>query len=120
VLALLRGLRAALGHEPRSSLPPRGQGRLAQVLRLGQRLLGLGPYEPGADVSYPLRLSRSEAARGGPKRLTLERERQRDEVVVTIPPGVRSGTRLRLRGKGRPTPNGATGDAYLIVEVLDF
>jgi DnaJ-class molecular chaperone len=38
-------------------------------------------------------------------------------VVVRIPAGVRAGTRLRLRGKGRPLPGGDRGDAYLIVEV---
>jgi DnaJ-class molecular chaperone len=37
--------------------------------------------------------------------------------VVLIPAGVRSGTRLRLRGKGRRRDDGSRGDAYLAVEV---
>jgi len=36
---------------------------------------------------------------------------------VTIPAGIRGGTRLRLRGKGRALATGERGDAYLIVEV---
>jgi DnaJ-class molecular chaperone len=38
-------------------------------------------------------------------------------VLVTIPAGVRRGTRLRLRGKGRTLATGERGDAYLVVEV---
>jgi len=40
-----------------------------------------------------------------------------DEVLVTIPPGIRAGTRLRLRGKGRALPDGVRGDAYLLVDI---
>jgi len=35
-----------------------------------------------------------------------------EELLVTIPQGVRSGTRLRLRGKGKDG-----GDRYLRVDV---
>jgi len=40
-------------------------------------------------------------------------------VKVTIPAGIRPGTRLRLRGKGRPRPDGSRGDAYLAVEIVE-
>jgi DnaJ-class molecular chaperone len=40
-----------------------------------------------------------------------------DTILVTIPAGVRSGTRLRVRGKGHRGPNGARGDAYLDLQV---
>jgi DnaJ-class molecular chaperone len=118
-LALLRVLRSFLGGRNPAPVPAHGQGMLARALRIGQRLLGVGTHRIGPDVSYPLRLSHDEAARGGVRRLTLGREQQRNEVLVTIPPGVRSGTRLRLRGKGRPTVDGGSGDAYLIVEVAE-
>jgi curved DNA-binding protein len=49
--------------------------------------------------------------------VTLRRAEGDDEVLVTVPAGVRSGTRLRLRGKGRSLGGGGRGDAYLIVEV---
>jgi curved DNA-binding protein len=68
-------------------------------------------------VSFPLQLTRAEASQGARKRVTLRRAEGDDEVVVTVPAGVRAGTRLRLRGKGRPLAGGDRGDAYLVVEV---
>jgi DnaJ-class molecular chaperone len=49
----------------------------------------------------------------------VEREDGRDELLVTIPSGIRSGTRLRLRGKGRRASEGPPGDLYLAVEVSE-
>ena len=103
--------------------PWRVLGRItgAGLRMLGRRLLGL----PGAratggrsDVTVPLRLTAAEADRGARKRVTLRRPDGDDAVLVTVPPGVRSGTRLRLRGKGRALPGGDRGDAYLVVEVV--
>jgi DnaJ-class molecular chaperone len=99
---------------------PRPPGLLDRALALGRRLFGRpdGPPAVAAgDVTFPLSLTAREAAQGGSKRVTLRRADGRDEVLVTIPPGVRRGTRLRLRGKGRPRPDGGRGDAYLVVDV---
>lgn len=100
---------------------PRDKGLLDHALEFGRRLLGLsgeGRSQAGpGDVSFPLRLTAAEAGRGGPKRVKLQRAEGDDEVVVTIPAGVRAGTRLRLRGKGRARGDGGRGDAYLVVEV---
>lgn len=41
-----------------------------------------------------------------------------DQVRVKIPPGSRSGSKLRLKGKGLPTPAGGHGDQYLIVQII--
>lgn len=98
---------------------PRPKGLLGQAIDFGRRLLGRGNGHaagPG-DVSFPLQLTRAEASQGTRKRVTLRRAEGDDEVVVTVPAGVRAGTRLRLRGKGRPLAGGARGDAYLVVEV---
>jgi len=57
-----------------------------------------------------------EAARGARRRVALDGG---DEVLVTVPAGVRAGTRLRLRGRGRARPDGSRGDAYLAVELRD-
>jgi DnaJ-class molecular chaperone len=128
LLALWKLARTALGgteartpvqaREPAAPLP--WAGGFARVLRTaGRWLLGLPAPITEADVTYPLRLTRREAQEGTRKRLTLERADGHDEVVVTIPPGTRPGTKLRLRGKGRRLPDGRVGDAYLAVEVLD-
>jgi DnaJ-class molecular chaperone len=100
--------------------PWRLLGRLAAggLRLLGRRLLGLPPRrETPSDVVLPLRLTAVEARAGGRRRVRLPRPEGDDEVLVTIPPGVRSGTRLRLRGKGHTLPGGARGDAYLVVDI---
>ncbi len=130
VLAVLRLARAALGAarppapvgEARAGRLPRPAGLLGRMLEAGRRVLGLpaalAPSRP-QDVVFPLRLTREEAARGTRKPLTLARADGTDEVLVTIPPGLRPGVRLRLRGKGRSLPDGGRGDAYLVVEIED-
>ncbi len=137
--AALRGAQAARPVAPPAAPPlPRPRGVLGRMARAGRWLLGLPPGGPGAaepvpaggeasgsatpaqtDVTYPLRLTRAEAERGGRKRLSLGRGGELDEVVVTIPPGIRPGTRLRLRGKGRATPGARPGDLFLAVEIRD-
>jgi curved DNA-binding protein CbpA len=137
--AALRGAQAARVVAPVAAPSlPRPRGVLGRMARAGRWLLGLppggqgaaeavpvsegasGPGAPGgADVTYPLRLTRAEAERGGPKRITLARGGELDDIVVTIPPGIRPGTRLRLRGKGRATPGARSGDVYLAVELRD-
>jgi curved DNA-binding protein CbpA len=101
--------------------PWRVLGRLAAggLRLLGRRLLGLPPrgQQAGRDVVFPLRLTALEADRGGRRRVTLRRADGDDEVLVMIPAGVRAGTRLRLRGKGRALPDGARGDAYLVIDI---
>jgi DnaJ-class molecular chaperone len=116
--------RAALGASPPApsgsapALPP-SPGLLERVIAAGRRLFGGASDAPPttADVTFPLSLTAREAEQGGSKRVSLRRADGRDEVLVTIPPGVRPGTRLRLRGKGRPLAAGGRGDAFLVVEV---
>ncbi|HHL39441.1 MAG TPA: J domain-containing protein [Deltaproteobacteria bacterium] len=38
-------------------------------------------------------------------------------ATVKIPPGTQGGQKLRLKGKGVPTPGGRRGDQYLIIKV---
>jgi DnaJ-class molecular chaperone len=63
-------------------------------------------------VMVPLRVTSAEARHGVRKQVRLP---DGGDVVVLIPAGVRSGTRLRLRGKGRRRDDGSRGDAYLAV-----
>jgi molecular chaperone DnaJ len=47
----------------------------------------------------------------------VERERA---IELRIPPGVDTGTRLRVAGEGEPGPNGGpTGDLYVVLEVKE-
>jgi DnaJ-class molecular chaperone len=69
----------------------------------------------GADAHYQLELDFLDAIHGGKKQITLPDGSMLD---VTIPPGARDGTVLRLRGKGRPGAGGAPpGDALVEIAV---
>ena len=126
--AVLTGARAAAparGREARP-LPGGGRGILATLARVGRSLLAqpgdVTSAPPGGapeDVTLRLCLARWEAQVGGERRVTLNWRRGPEEVKVTIPPGIRPGTRLRLRGKGRPRPDGSRGDAYLAVDIVE-
>jgi DnaJ-class molecular chaperone len=126
--AVLRGARAAppvRGKEARS-LPDQRRGLFATLARVGRSLLAQPAEMASApaggapeDVTLPLRLTHREAQVGGERCVTLDWTRGPEEVKVTIPQGVRSGTRLRLRGKGRPRHDGSRGDAYLAVEIVE-
>jgi DnaJ-class molecular chaperone len=69
----------------------------------------------GPDVHYQLSLSFLDAVNGGKQQLKLP---DGSSLDVTIPPGIRNGQVLRLRGKGRPGRNGGpAGDALIEIEV---
>lgn len=121
--AVLRGTRGAAGVDPgraRETLPRspllRGLGRAARKLLGLDALPGSAPPGEG-DVVLPLRLTREEAAHGTRKRVAVRRADGLDEMIVTVPAGVRAGARLRLKGKGRVRAGGQRGDAYLAVEI---
>lgn len=66
------------------------------------------------DREATISLNLSEAFHGVQKRFTLGNE----VLDVRIPPGVRQGSRLTLRGKGQINPyNQQRGDLYLTVEL---
>jgi DnaJ-class molecular chaperone len=69
----------------------------------------------GPDVHYQLELDFLDAINGGKKQITLP---DGSTLDVTIPPGTREGTVLRLRGKGRPgVGGGPPGDALVEIAV---
>jgi curved DNA-binding protein CbpA len=120
--AVLRGARAATsvrGGEARP-LPGQGRGLLGALARVGRSLLAQPPTDGAPeDVTLRLALTPREAQVGGERRVTLDWRRGPEQIKVTIPPGIRPGTRLRLRGKGRPRSDGSSGDAYLAVEIVE-
>ena len=66
------------------------------------------------DAEAAVKVTFSEAFRGGERTLSVNDER----VQVRIPPGVKSGSKLRLKGKGNVQPGtGRRGDLYLVIEV---
>jgi curved DNA-binding protein len=68
------------------------------------------------DAEATLNLSYSEAFRGCERTLAVNDER----VQVRIPPGVKHGSRLRLKGKGNLQPGtGRRGDLYLNLQLQE-
>ncbi|NEP59217.1 MAG: DnaJ domain-containing protein [Symploca sp. SIO2G7] len=67
-----------------------------------------------ADQEASITLNWSDAFQGVQKRLNLSSE----VIEVRIPPGVKSGSRIRIRGKGKLNPRSQQrGDLYLNVEL---
>ena len=67
------------------------------------------------DLEAVIELTFSEAFNGTQKRLAIGDE---NAVTVRIPPGAKSGSRIRLKGKGQESPfNQKRGDLYLTVEL---
>ncbi|NDJ19482.1 DnaJ C-terminal domain-containing protein [Myxacorys almedinensis] len=68
------------------------------------------------DTEASIKLAFSEAFNGVEKRLKIGS----NEITVRIPPGTKAGSRIRVRGKGRPSPHytSQVGDLYLTVELI--
>jgi curved DNA-binding protein len=71
----------------------------------------------GSDVEYPLEISLSDAYKGTTVTLALQgQDGKTRRIEVNIPAGVRSGSRIRVAGKGGEGEAGAAaGDLYLVV-----
>lgn len=72
-----------------------------------------------SDVMYELVISSVDALRGASVEVGIPHLENGRKVTVRIPPGVHSGTRLRLRELGRPLPQALhrRGDLYLELRV---
>jgi len=67
----------------------------------------------GRDIEHPVEISLEEAFRGTTRVLNYEDGRR---IEAKIPPGVKTGSKIRLSGQGSQGPRGA-GDLYLKVAV---
>lgn len=67
----------------------------------------------GRDIEHPVQITLEEAFHGATRLLSFEGGRR---IEASIPPGVKSGSKVRLSGQGAGGPRGA-GDLYLKVEV---
>ncbi len=70
------------------------------------------------DLDGEIIITPKEAVRGTRKLIAIPQGLKKKNMIVTIPPGVREGTRLRLRGLGRVDREGNRGDLFLEVRFL--
>ena len=111
---------AGAGGEERPGLVAR-LGRAFQEVasglgRMARFALGAGR---GEDLRHDLHLTPEEARQGTRKPFRFTRGAGIEEVLVTVPPGVRHGTQLRLRGKGLAGRTGVPGDLYLRIRLAE-
>jgi curved DNA-binding protein len=89
-------------------------------------LFGRGGYQDtgrmpqkGEDLLYEWPISLEDAALGGEKRVSIQRNGKMEEIWVKIPPGIPSGKKLRVAGKGMAGRNrGTPGDLYLQISIM--
>ncbi len=68
------------------------------------------------DLTYDLTLPAEDAEQGTWVTIAIERGQGQERLKVRVPPGTRSGTRLRLKGKGARLDR-SSGDLYLTVHL---
>ena len=76
------------------------------------------PSAPGEDITANIRIPFQLAIDGGKTEVRFDRDGTNETLSITIPQGLPDGSRMRLRGQGRPgVGGGVAGDLLLGVGV---
>jgi hypothetical protein len=83
------------------------------------RLQSISPYELSDELNLygVIRVTPREAHDGTRKLISIPQGSKKRTLLVTIPPGVQEGTRLRLRGLGQVDGDGNRRDFFLEVQI---
>ncbi len=74
----------------------------------------------GSDLVYEMPLTLHEVVMGVNKSVSFEHQGRSENISVKIPKGMITGKKLRLAGKGEPSPyGGPAGDLYIKAKVLE-
>lgn len=86
------------------------------------RLQAISPFEfpEEMDLHGVIRITPREARHGARKLISIPQGLRKRTLIVTIPPGVEEGTRLRLKGLGRKDAEGNRGDLFLEIRIPDL
>jgi curved DNA-binding protein len=77
-------------------------------------------HPKGSDLEYELPLTLEEVATGTQKIVSFQHKGRSEKITVKIPKGMISGKKLRITGKGEPSPyGGPAGDLYIKSKVLN-
>ena len=77
------------------------------------------PDHGSYDLVGEIQVSSLEAHTGTSKLVNIPWGFYKRIFRITVPPGVKNGTRLRLAGMGRSMPGGGRGDLYLTVVITN-
>jgi curved DNA-binding protein len=96
-------------------------GVFGRIVRYAlKKLTGIKIPERGADLRDVIYLTPEQVKSGGKVSYFYRNGREQKELIVKIPPGVRNGQQLRLKGLGSLGKNGGMpGDLYLKVKIRD-
>ncbi|NLZ16769.1 MAG: DnaJ domain-containing protein [Desulfobulbaceae bacterium] len=90
---------------------------------MGRSGCGSGGCSPqavaGADLNYTLNISLDDVLQGAEKTVTVRQPGSgQQSISVKVPKGIEHGKRLRLSGRGAPSPQGGPpGDMYLKINL---
>ncbi len=87
----------------RGGAPGGGRGRAQQAPK-------------GNDIEHPVTLEFYQAFTGTTLPLQINRGGKLETIDIKIPPGVKDGSKIRLKGKGE-SAGGEPGDLYIVVSV---
>ena len=76
------------------------------------------PDRAGSDLHVDLEISLQEAVTGCQRVFSFVRHGREERILLKIPPGVKSGTRLRIVGKGLAVKEGSPGSLYIRLKIL--
>jgi len=84
-----------------------------------KRLFGVDLEPPVVlDKHLELEISREEAEKGGEGQVAYNRNGRQKKLMVKIPAGIKSGTKIRLKGMGNKKGK-KSGDLYLHIRIKD-
>ncbi|AOY60562.1 MULTISPECIES: DnaJ C-terminal domain-containing protein [Desulfococcus] len=81
---------------------------------------GPQPSAKGSDLVYELPLTLREVASGTSKTVSFQHGGRSEQLTVKIPKGMITGKKLRIPGKGDPSPyGGPSGDLFIKSKVVE-
>jgi len=79
---------------------------------------GRQPTMAGADVEAEVEIAFQTAVLGGETQFTISHQGHAETLSVKIPAGIEEGKKIRLRGKGEPSPmGGEPGDLLVLIHI---
>lgn len=78
---------------------------------------GPAPATKGQDIEQEITVPFAIAVLGGKHQVSIKRSGKAERIDVSIPVGIESGKKIRLRGQGRPGQGGPPGDLLISVKV---